>query len=148
MSDSHCEDQQQVILDLVDDSIIAWSRVRNARAAEGTNSTLYIPVRSVDAVASPELPARILEVQVAFQSRPINASSLCAGSRGGLVVEPVLELPEKLQVFDRHEGRNALAAPIQNDAFAALGDTVERGRERIPNRACSESRHSTTSVWT
>ena len=51
------------------------------------------PARSVDAIASAGFPARILEVQVAFQSGPINASSFCAGSRGGFIVEPVLDLP-------------------------------------------------------
>ena len=50
----------------------------------------------------------LVDVQVAFRGVPINTSRLLAGLRGGVVVEPVLDLSEKHQVFDRHKAATLL----------------------------------------
>ena len=73
-----------------------------------------------------------VEVEVAFQGGPVDTFPLLAGCRGGFVVEPVLDRSEKLEIFDRHEGRNALATSIQHDAFTTLGDTVEAWSRTCP----------------
>jgi hypothetical protein len=82
----------------------------------------------------PDFEEHRLRVQLGLQFLESNRPPLAQGLAGRIEIESILESFEKFQVLDGDERGHPLPATLEDDAFASIGNSIQRLRELVTGR--------------